>query len=74
MRTHWTKEELSALHAHYPAVSAQRLQGLLPDRTVKAIHDQARKMGVGKMHERLREMGRENVSVRYVFKKTEISA
>lgn len=60
----WSQSEQQALAAHYPAISAKQLQEILPDRTAKAIITQASKLGVRKCHERLREMGAVNVSMR----------
>lgn len=60
----WKKEELDVLRRMYPTQSnleiAQRL-----DRSVKSVVSKAHNMGLKKDPARLREMGRENVSLRY---------
>lgn len=60
----WTEEELTALKEMYPFHSnleiAQRL-----DRSVKSVVSKAHNLGLKKDPKRLREMGRENVSLRY---------
>ena len=63
----WKKEELEVLRRMYPTHSnleiAQRL-----DRSVKSVVSKAHNMGLKKDPARLREMGRENVSLRYTRK------
>jgi hypothetical protein len=60
----WGKEELALLQRLYPTNSnleiAQRL-----DRSVKSVVSKAHHMGLKKNPTRLREMGRENVKLRY---------
>lgn len=60
----WKPEELRVLEELYPAHSnldiAQRL-----NRSVKSVVSKAHNMGLKKDPERLREMGRQNVSLRY---------
>ncbi len=60
----WTTEELATLERHYPTMPnleiAQRLQ-----RSVKSVISKAHSLGLRKDTERLREMGRENVRLRY---------
>lgn len=62
---HWTETENEYLRAHYPAISAQRLREIIPDRTARAIRTHAQQLGIGKCHERLREMGAENIRKRW---------
>jgi len=60
----WSNEELDLLRELYPRTSnldiAQRLQ-----RSVKSVVSKAHHMGLKKELERLQEMGRENVRLRY---------
>ena len=60
----WDEEELALLREIYPKTPnleiAQRL-----NRSVKSIVSKAHNLGLRKEIERLREMGRENVSLRY---------
>ena len=60
----WSTSELALLEKLYPSTSnleiAQRL-----DRSVKSVVSKAHHMGLKKDVERLREMGRENVRLRY---------
>jgi hypothetical protein len=60
----WSQEELRTLRELYPTAAnldiAQRL-----DRSVKSIVSKAHHIGIKKDVERLREMGRENVALRY---------
>lgn len=60
----WRREELAILREMYPTTSnleiAQRL-----DRSVKSVVSKAHNMGLKKAPQRLRQMGRENVSLRY---------
>jgi len=60
----WSSEELELLRKLYPSVSnleiAQRL-----NRSVKSVVSKAHHIGLHKDPERLRAMGRENVSLRY---------
>lgn len=61
----WTDAERQALSEHYHAVSNRDLTRLLSTRTEKAIERQALRLNVKKCHERLREMGRENIAPRW---------
>lgn len=65
----WQDNEKAHLQAHYPAISAQRLTEILPDRTARAIRNQAYRMGIAKCHERLQEIGRERVNKRWAAAK-----
>lgn len=60
----WSKEEIALLRELYPTHSnleiAQRL-----DRSVKSVVSKAHNLGLKKSVERLQEMGRQNVSLRY---------
>jgi hypothetical protein len=60
----WTKPEIEHLKEMYPTVSnldiAQRL-----NRSVKSVVSKAHNLGLKKEADRLREMGRENVAMRY---------
>lgn len=64
-KVRWTESETAHLAAHYPAISAERLRALLPDRTAKAIKDKAVEMQIGKAQVRRQEAGRENVKKRW---------
>lgn len=64
-RRPWNADERRSLSEHFSAIDSSRLQHLIEDRSVKAIRDQARRMGLTKCHERLRELGRENVEKRW---------
>lgn len=73
----WTETERGHLEAHYRAISARDLRALIPNRTEQAIRNQAGRMDLKKCHERLRDMGRENVLRRWervAFKDGEIQA
>ena len=70
----WNEREDAHLAEHYRAISARRLSELLPGRTEKAIRRHAEELNLKKCHERLREMGRENIDRRWrpeVFKTPE---
>jgi hypothetical protein len=60
----WDKEEIEKLRELYPVMSnldiAQKL-----NRSVKSVVSKAHNLGLKKEVDRLREMGRENVSMRY---------
>ena len=60
----WTKPEIEQLREMYPTVSnldiAQKL-----NRSVKSVVSKAHNLGLKKEADRLREMGRENVAMRY---------
>jgi hypothetical protein len=60
----WTAPEIERLKEFYPTVAnldiAQRL-----NRSVKSVVSKAHNLGLKKEADRLREMGRENVSMRY---------
>ncbi len=64
----WSREEIEELTRIYPLEAnldiAQKLQ-----RSVKSIVSKAHNLGLKKADERLEEMGRENVSLRYQSKK-----
>jgi hypothetical protein len=60
----WGQAELAQLKEHYPVMSnldiAQKL-----NRSVKSVVSKAHNLGLKKEVDRLRQMGRENVSMRY---------
>ena len=60
----WTEEELKTLRELYPRTANLEIAATL-DRSVKSVVSQAHHMGLKKEMERLREMGRQNVSLRY---------
>jgi hypothetical protein len=60
----WTPEELELLSELYPRASNLEIARRL-DRSVKSVVSKAHNLGLKKDPERLREMGRENVSLRY---------
>jgi hypothetical protein len=64
----WSEEELRLLSELYPTLPnldiARRLQ-----RSVKSVVSKAHNLGLKKSPERLRDMGRQNVSLRYSDKK-----
>jgi hypothetical protein len=60
----WSQEELDILREEYPTQPNLELAQKL-DRSVKSVVSKAHNMGLKKSSERLREMGRENVSLRY---------
>ena len=60
----WRDEELEILRRDYPTKSNLELARTL-DRSVKSVVSKAHHMGLKKSTERLRTMGRENVSLRY---------
>lgn len=60
----WSKEELDTLARLYPTTPNLEIAAQL-DRSVKSVVSKAHHMGLKKEMERLREMGRENVSQRY---------
>jgi hypothetical protein len=60
----WTPEDLELLARLYPTTSNLEIAKLL-DRSVKSIVSKAHTEGLKKDPERLREMGRQNVSQRY---------
>jgi hypothetical protein len=64
-KPHWTEREKNVLKEHYAFISAERLREAMPGRSPRSIISQAYRMGVKKVHERLREVGRENVSRRW---------
>ena len=67
---HWSEEEKGHIRSHYQGISNRDLRILLPTRTEQAIREQAMRMGERKCHDRLREMGRENVQRRYAMNPT----
>jgi hypothetical protein len=60
----WTEEEIAKLRDMYPGESNLHIAQVLA-RSVKSIVSKAHNMGLKKDPSRLREMGRENVSLRY---------
>ena len=60
----WTEEELDLLRDWYPSHSNLDIAHKLA-RSVKSVVSKAHNMGLRKDPSRLREMGRENVSLRY---------
>lgn len=60
----WSEEELDLLRATYPTESNLEIARRL-SRSVKSVVSKAHHLGLRKDGERLREMGRENVSRRY---------
>ena len=60
----WSHEELEALRREYPVESNLEIARRL-DRSVKSVVSKAHNLGLKKSSERLRRMGRENVSLRY---------
>jgi hypothetical protein len=60
----WRKEELEILRRDYPVCSNLELARTL-GRSVKSVVSKAHHLGLKKSTERLRTMGRENVSLRY---------
>ncbi|MSR62207.1 MAG: hypothetical protein EXS08_07170 [Planctomycetes bacterium] len=60
----WRDEELELLRQTYPVQSNLELARIL-GRSVKSVVSKAHHMGLKKSTERLRTMGRENVSLRY---------
>lgn len=71
-RQRWSETEKQHVREHYEAIGARKLRELLPTRSEVSIMDMASRMGLRKCHDRLREMGRENVLVRW--SKREIQA
>ena len=59
---HWTEEEKAVLKSHYANISARDLTKVLQGRSPGAVCDQAERLGLRKSHERLRELGSENVN------------
>ena len=60
----WREEELELLRRDYPTRSNLDLARAL-NRSVKSVVSKAHHLGLKKSTDRLREMGRENVSLRY---------
>jgi hypothetical protein len=60
----WREEELDYLRRDYPSCSNLELARTL-GRSVKSVVSKAHHLGLKKSSERLRSMGRENVSLRY---------
>lgn len=61
----WTREELDFLTREYPLQPNLELARHL-NRSVKSVVSKAHNLGLKKSSERLREMGRQNVSLRYI--------
>jgi hypothetical protein len=62
---HWTEDEKKILQQHYPTISSARLAEGFPGRSPGALIDMAQRLGLRKVHERLQEMGRENLGKRW---------
>jgi hypothetical protein len=62
---HWTDSEKRDISTHYHAIGARDLSKLLVGRSESAIFHMAQKIGVRKSHDRLRELGAENVKRRW---------
>jgi len=60
----WTDEELDLLRDLYPRVPNLEIAQKL-NRSVKSVVSKAHHLGLKKELERLQEMGRQNVSLRY---------
>ena len=60
----WTTEELEILKRDYASRANLQIATLL-NRSVKSVVSKAQNLGLKKSSERLRSMGRENVSLRY---------
>ena len=60
----WTDQELDVLRELYPLLPNLEIAQEL-NRSVKSVVSKAHNMGLRKDPKRLREMGRENVSLRY---------
>jgi hypothetical protein len=60
----WREEELETLKRDYPVLSNLEIARAL-GRSVKSVVSKAHHLGLKKSSERLRRMGRENVSLRY---------
>lgn len=60
----WSEEEKARLKEHYPHISASDLARAFDGRSPRSMYDQARQLGLRKSLDRLREMGRINVSKR----------
>lgn len=60
----WSKEEIQRLEELYPVHSNLEIAKLL-DRSVKSVVSKAHNLGLRKDRQRLAEMGRQNVSLRY---------
>jgi hypothetical protein len=60
----WSQDELDYLRRNYPVASNIEIAQHL-GRSVKSVISKAHYIGLKKTEERLREMGRENVSLRY---------
>jgi len=56
----WKAEELQLLSQHYSKISTPRLTQALQGRSVRSISSVAFRLGLKKVPDRLREMGREN--------------
>lgn len=66
MNNRWTPEEITHLRQFYPFISAKELSELFDGRhTPKSLKDKAWNLKIFKAPERLREMGRMNVAIRW---------
>ena len=61
----WTDQELDVLRELYPLLPNLEIAQKL-NRSVKSVVSKAHNMGLRKDPKRLRQMGRENVSLRYI--------
>ena len=62
----WGDEEKAVLREYWPKLSVEKIQEAFPGRTKRAVIAQAALMGLRKSEDRLKEMGRENISKRWV--------
>lgn len=64
--TAWTPEEVSHIKQFYPFISGAELANLFDGRhTERSLRDKAWRLGIKKCHDRLRQMGCENVGRRW---------
>jgi hypothetical protein len=69
--TPWSEDEKKTLARHYPAISYTKLSQAFPGRSPGAIMDMAHRLGVRKLHERMQEMGRQNMGSRWEKRRQE---
>lgn len=62
---YWQEEDTKQLQQFYGHIPNRRLPELFPGRTPLGIAEYARRLGLKKSPDRLREMGRENVNRRW---------
>ena len=60
----WSSMELALLDRFYGSIPNRLLSQKL-HRSLKAVEDKARRLGLCKSHDRLRQMGTQNVSKRW---------